>query len=308
MIANRKSDALIATTVNALKTDQYDACFVNILRLSYLIESIKDIHVKKIFISHNVETYLSKSVYQAYRNPIMKLIYYQDYLKTKYFEKKFLSQYDIITTICDVDKDLFSKMFSNKTIVFVPPIVEFYKDFDKNVCHSMDKKIMICGFFKWNPKIINLKKLLEAKNIHELEKRNIRLTIVGQADNALVNSINAKFKTIKMTGTVDSVAPYYEEAQVVIVPEKVGGGFKMKIAEAISFGKPFVAIKGSITDYSILPSIHYLEGKTFEDVILLSIDLLYNEDLQSRLVDESQDLFKKRYSKQNANEILMSLL
>lgn len=70
MISNRKTPQMIKKVTEILQEEKYDAIFVNMFRLSYLIEYIKEFPGTKIFISHNLETQLSHSTYIYQNNPI----------------------------------------------------------------------------------------------------------------------------------------------------------------------------------------------------------------------------------------------
>lgn len=132
--------------------------------------------------------------------------------------------------------------------------------------------------------------------------------IVGRANQADVDYVNKNFPGIHMTGPVESVVPYYEKSRIAIVPELVGGGFKLKIAEAVQYSKPIVAIKGSVTDRTMVPGTHYIEAETFEDLISKSIELMQNSKLQSELVYNARELFRNRYSIEYAANIINKII
>lgn len=306
MISNRKTPQMIKRVTEILQQERYDAIFVNMFRLSYLIEYIKDFPGTKIFISHNLETQLSHSTYIYQNNPIKKLAYYLDYLKTRYYEKKYVSKFDRITTICDVDKELFQKFISNKQIEVLPPVINI--DNCNIDTKKIENKFIICGAFHWGPKYVNLKLLLHAPNISKFKENRYELMIVGRANQSDVDYVNKNFPGIHMTGPVETVIPYYEKARIAIVPELVGGGFKLKIAEAVQYSKPIVAIKGSVTDRTMIPGIHYIEATTFEDLISKSIELMQDADLQSELVYNARKLFRNRYSIDYAASIINKII
>lgn len=306
MISNRKTSQMIKKVTEILQEEKYDAIFVNMFRLSYLIEYIKEFPGTKIFISHNLETQLSHSTYIYQNNPIKKLAYYLDYLKTQYYEKKYITQFDYITTICDVDKELFKKFIPNKPIEVLPPVINI--DNCNIDTKKVENKFIICGAFHWGPKYVNLKLLLNASNISKFKETKYELMIVGRANQADVDYVNKNFPGIHMTGPVESVVPYYEKSRIAIVPELVGGGFKLKIAEAVQYSKPIVAIKGSVTDRTMVPGTHYIEAETFEDLISKSIELMQNSKLQSELVYNARELFRNRYSIEYAANIINKII
>jgi len=132
--------------------------------------------------------------------------------------------------------------------------------------------------------------------------------IVGRANQRDVDYVNKNFPGVHMTGPVESVIPYYEKARIAIVPELVGGGFKLKIAEAVQYNKPIVAIKGSVTDRTMIPGIHYIEADSFEDLITKAIELMNNFTIQQKLAQNARQLFKNRYSIEYASSIINKVI
>lgn len=306
MISNRKTPQMIKAVVDILQKEKFDAIFVNMFRLGYLINYIKSFSGIKVFIAHNVETQLSHSTYIYQKNPIKKLAYYLDYIKTKYFERKYINQFDCITTICDVDKEIFTTMFPSKQIEVLPPVIDL--DNCKINTDHVENKFIICGAFHWEPKLINLKLLLSSINIGKYKENGYELMIVGRANKRDVDYVNKNYPGIHMTGPVESVLPYYEKARIAIVPELVGGGFKLKIAEAVQYSKPIVAIKGSVTDKSMIPGKHYIQADTFDDLIIKSLELMKNSRLQSDLVNNARQLFRNRYDIKYSAQVIDRIL
>jgi glycosyltransferase involved in cell wall biosynthesis len=69
---------------------------------------------------------------------------------------------------------------------------------------------------------------------------NAKLFLVGNAPSTAIRSLTVN-KQIEVTGFVNSLIPYYEVANVVICPLRIGGGIKVKILEALSAGKAIVS-------------------------------------------------------------------
>lgn len=294
MIANRKTNEMITTVQTLLRKTHYDAIIVNHPRLEYLIEYIRDFRGKKIFISHNVEHNVCQSTYKYAKNIGVKMAYYLDYLKTKYWEKRYLSQYDAVSAICDVDVANFKAYLSKEDVFLVTPLVEHH-EIAGDWQPTNAKKMIVCGSFMWTPKTLNLRKLLHTSTLKDLQEENIELMIVGRAPKTEVKEAN-EIPNVHATGEVESVAPYYKQACVSIVPELAGGGFKLKIAEAVKYDLPIVAIKGSVTDLQMKPGEHYVEVDTFEELITEGIRLVHNPEKRISLVRNANRLFKGRYN------------
>ena len=67
------------------------------------------------------------------------------------------------------------------------------------------------------------------------------LSIVGRAPTPAVKRL-ASEPGVVVTGTVDDVRPYLDEAAVYIVPLRIGGGTRLKIFEAMSMVPRTIAL------------------------------------------------------------------
>jgi polysaccharide biosynthesis protein PslH len=69
-------------------------------------------------------------------------------------------------------------------------------------------------------------------------QEGVQLTIVGSNPPPDVRRLASA--DILVTGRVPSVEPYLERASVVLAPVRTGGGMRMKVLQAMAFGKPVV--------------------------------------------------------------------
>lgn len=305
-IKSRKNLMVVDKATEILQNDKYDFVVVNHFKMSFMIEHLNNKQdYKTVYVSHNVETSLSKSLYKFTKNPFKKVLYYQEYLKTKIYERKYLKEFDIITGISDFDVLYFKNLYNQKKIYLLPPLVENkYIPLNKD---SENKKVILCGSFSWNPKRDNLMRLLNASNFKKLNERHIELLIVGNAPTSLVTRINRKYKGVKMTGYVPNTLSYYKESQIALVPELMGGGFKLKIAEAISFNRSIIALKESITDSEMKEGIHYFHANSFEEMIELTIELIQDDQKMNFLSRNAIGLCDKKYSKNAIQSCLLDI-
>ena len=303
-IAHRKTKVMQQCVKQILDVENFDAIVVNMFKMSWLISTIKNYSGKKIFVSHNVESQVAKSIYQHTGNFVKKIAYMLDYLKTKYWEPFFLSKYDSITAICDCDAELIGKMKNVNKPTVVRPIVNVSPFKELNL-HS--GKMIICGSFRWLPKIINIQHVLRANNISLLKSKNKQLMIIGNADVSVINEGN-NIDNVYVSGYVESVSSFYREAEVALIPEQSGGGFKLKIAEAVQYHIPIVAIRGSVTDKQMRSGIHFIEADNFDDLLTKGIELTEDRVKQEALVKNSLALFGKTYSISAVNIVLNDVL
>jgi glycosyltransferase involved in cell wall biosynthesis len=89
------------------------------------------------------------------------------------------------------------------------------------------------------------------------EEPAVRLTIVGRAPTPAVKKL-ADDARIEVTGRVDDVRPYIDDASVYVVPLRIGGGTRLKIFEAMAMGKAVVSTTVGAEGLPIVPGVHAL--------------------------------------------------
>jgi glycosyltransferase involved in cell wall biosynthesis len=67
------------------------------------------------------------------------------------------------------------------------------------------------------------------------------LQLVGAGPPASVRKVAGP--GVVVTGSVPDVAPFLEAATVVVAPLRIGGGIRLKVMDALVFGKPTVATR-----------------------------------------------------------------
>jgi glycosyltransferase involved in cell wall biosynthesis len=75
--------------------------------------------------------------------------------------------------------------------------------------------------------------------IRQVEPR-AHLYIVGREPPAEIRALHTGTDVV-VTGTVADISPYFNSCSLVIVPLRAGGGTRVKILEAFSYGKPVVS-------------------------------------------------------------------
>jgi polysaccharide biosynthesis protein PslH len=69
---------------------------------------------------------------------------------------------------------------------------------------------------------------------------NVKLFLVGNAPPPEICSLTSN-RQIEVSGRVASLIPFYKHADVVVCPLRIGGGVKVKVLEALGFGKAIVS-------------------------------------------------------------------
>jgi len=120
-------------------------------------------------------------------------------------------------------------------------------------------------------------------------------TIVGRRPTDVLKDKAGGMPGIMLTGTVDDVRPYIEEAQVYVVPLRVGGGSRLKILEALSMKKAVVSTSVGAEGLDVCAGENILTADTPAD-FAAAVSRLYRESaLRERLGTSGRRLVESRY-------------
>ena len=158
-----------------------------------------------------------------------------------------------------------------------------------------DKKHILFVGKKYYPNLVGFKWFVD--NALPSLTDNIQVDVVGRGLEELRNEYSDP--RINVIGGVESLNPYYENADIVIAPLFDGGGMKSKTVEALSFGKIFVGTEESLfgfweeMDTSIREKTCY-QCNTPEEWIQ-TVNNLANDDIH-KFNEDVFELFKAKFS------------
>lgn len=121
-----------------------------------------------------------------------------------------------------------------------------------------------------------------------------RFRVVGMSPNPdlveLIASTGAE-----MHANVPSVAPYYEQCDIVVAPIWQGGGTRIKILEAMAYGKPVVSTTVGAEGLGVQSGIHALIADSAADFAAATLRMLTDGPLRAVVVAEGRKLQQARF-------------
>jgi glycosyltransferase involved in cell wall biosynthesis len=99
----------------------------------------------------------------------------------------------------------------------------------------------------------------------------VTLTIVGRNPTARVRALAEGRPHVRVTGTVPDVRPFLEEAAVVVVPLRIGGGTRIKIYEAMGMERAVVSTTIGAEGLDVADGRHILladDAATFASAVI----------------------------------------
>jgi glycosyltransferase involved in cell wall biosynthesis len=87
----------------------------------------------------------------------------------------------------------------------------------------------------------NLRKFVELAD-PRFAQAGISFDVIGDVPSNLLDELKPKVQATRFLGFVDAVAPYFAASRIAVVPEQIGGGFKLKFLDYFFARVPVAAM------------------------------------------------------------------
>jgi glycosyltransferase involved in cell wall biosynthesis len=228
-----------------LTEDDWDFVVIDQYGLGWALPLIKS-RIKSdklpvlIHVAHDHEATLLESLYRNFSGSYAKrLVLWQNYLKAKQFERNIAANVDLVSAITEEDAKKFASDAPDAEIVVLKPGYSGTVSTRENITIDTPRRVVLVGSFHWIAKQENLRRFVEVVD-PIFAAREIELQIVGSIPGRFAAELSRNTSATCITGFVDSIEPYLEAARIAVVPEVIGGGFKLKFLDYI-FGRMPVA-------------------------------------------------------------------
>lgn len=200
---------------------------------------------KLIYISHNHEESLRSELAANQPYFLKRQILRLDAVKVANLEYALIESADLVTAITPEDRALYRAYWPEKRILVLTPGYRGRSVDTREITKALPRRAVIVGSFDWIAKKMNLKEFVSVADPIFAE-HGIELQVIGSGDESFFEQLRENVSATRFTGTVDSIGRYMDEARVAVVPERSGGGFKLKVLEYVFNRIPILALQGSI--------------------------------------------------------------
>lgn len=196
-------------------------------------ESNPALRTRVIHVSHNHEAALWKHMAVEGRGSLAKrLALRQNFYKVRHLERKLVRSVDLLTAITDEDVLTLTESVKGRSALTLTPGYAGRVCAERRIDASVPRRVVLIGSFKWAPKQENLVRFVETAE-PVLAQHDIGLDIVGEVPEELLAKLKPQCRATRFHGFVDDVAPILASARLAVVPELIGGGFKLKFLDYI---------------------------------------------------------------------------
>lgn len=193
-----------------------------------------------VHVSHNHEEALWRVMAkQADAGLPRRLALWQNYYKVRGLERRLLREVDLVSAITSEDEQALRAHRTDNHMLTLTPGYDGAIAPERVIDASVPRRAVIVGSFHWVVKQENLARFVEHADA-QFAAHGIELVVAGEVPQALQATLLANSRATRFEGFVGNLGPFLAQARIAIVPELIGGGFKLKFLDYI-FGRVPVA-------------------------------------------------------------------
>ncbi|MGD2156871.1 MAG: glycosyltransferase family 4 protein [Anaerolineales bacterium] len=225
--------------------------------------------------------------------------------RVKRYEGLVVRQFDHILAVTEVDRRALSTAAAlsfkdskpEQPAISVIPIAVDTTQLQPVTRQPGSANILTLGTLHYPPNVDGIRWFIQ--EVYPLIKRQLpeaTLTIIGKnPPKDFLERASQKPQSIHVTGYVPNLIPYLEQAAVMVVPVRAGGGMRVRILEAFAQGMPTVTTTVGLEGIDAQPGEEILVADTPSDFASAVVQILQDESLQTLLATKGRHLAEERY-------------
>lgn len=269
---------------------QFDAAVCDFLSASLTFPANR--WGQTVLFQHNVETVLWDRMVENESNWIKRLVYRFEAAKMGSYERSNIGKFQRVIAVSEQDRAFMGRFMPLDKISVVPTGVDLEQYRSNSGGQSARPLVMFTGTMDFEPNIDGVEYFCREIWPRVLKAvPDARFRIVGKNPVAAVRRLASE--TIEVTGTVPSVAEHLQEAWVLVVPLRMGGGTRLKIYEGMAMGRAVVSTSVGAEGLDVRNGKDILLSDGVETFAQAVITLLREPELRKRYERAAAELVSR---------------
>jgi polysaccharide biosynthesis protein PslH len=277
--ADRFAAGLEAVLNQELETFNPDVVHVNRWLLAGLGRAISGVgSVLSAFDAWHLNVDASLSLAKPFRRPLIRA----ESERIRHFETEEFAQFGRVVVVSEQDKAELMRLNPDLDISVIPNGVDA-RFFSGNAATRVSNQIVFVGTMSYPPNIAAASFLA-----HDLLPRvrvsqpGAHVVIVGREPHPEVRAL-AALDGVEVTGEVEDIRPWLQDARVFACPMLSGTGIKNKLLEAMAMECACVVTPLALQGLDITGGEHALIGETADELAMHITRVLSNDEIARRL-------------------------
>ena len=256
----------------------------------------RDLDCATVLFQHNVEAMIWKRHYEVQTNPAKKTYLYRQWRKMVHFEAATCPRFDCVVAVSREDREMMEREYMVKNVYDVPTGVDtdFFRPSGKR--ERKPHNLVFTGSMDWLPNEDAIRYFTEQimPRIRQ-SVAGVTLTVVGRDPYPGLLELSKRDPSVIVTGRVEDVRPYMEEAAVYIVPLRIGGGTRLKIYEAMAMEKPIVSTSIGAEGLPVIDGEEIVLADTPESFADAVVKLLNDQNLANEIGQKAATRVRREF-------------
>ena len=298
---SREFEQKIADT---LLRNRYDVILMEHLYLCPYIDLIRAYSDAKIILrAQNVEHRIWEKYIGGIKNPFSKLFLKIATNRLKKYECNVVDKLDGIIALTAEDAAFFKYKTSSIPVTEIP--VGFEKNNTVEPSHTSEKLPVLfhLGSMDWLPNVEAMDWFIGSVLPIIVKKYpDIKLHIAGKKMPEWYSKMNNK--NLIVDGRIASAKNYMRDKDILIVPLLSGGGIRVKIIEAMAYGKTVISTSVGVKGIHLQNNINVLLADTAEGFAQQIFRCIESEELRFTIAENGYKLANANYNSTSLSQKL----
>lgn len=292
-----KLDALFAQPWDAIVFDHYGSGWALQRYLASPLGRSAQ-RARTVYLAHNHEEKVLRDVAaHSDASLVRRLGFWQNYLKVRAMERYMVGKVDLVTAITAEDAASFTRQRDGLRSLVLTPGYNGTVSPERSISAATPRHVMMVGSFQWAAKQENLRQFLRIAD-PVFARNNIVFDVVGGMPDSLRAELTPSLKATRLHGFVEDPTPLFASARIALVPEAIGGGFKLKFLDYLFRRMPVATLVDAVAGLPAELRAEMIQSDTLAalaDAVVAQIDALEHLDgLQRRAFIAAGSLFQWR--------------
>lgn len=285
----------------------YDLIYIDFTKMDYAIKDIKKSGYNGTIIvrAHNVEADFFRVNFMSRKNVMTFL----KYIVAKPRERYMVRAADCIFAITEQDRERLTELYgiSRDKIELCPVGINIppqEKEFKTEISQKL--RCLITGTLSFGPNVDAIMWFID--KVYPNVKDIADITVAGYKPNGELNRKCGE-NGIRLVDTPETMRPLFEEAEMICAPIFDGGGMKVKIAEAMSYGLPIVTTKHGAIGYDLVDGENsFIADSPEKFTKAIRTYYAFEPDERKELLTREWKLYCEKYSVEAIRRLLVKQL
>jgi polysaccharide biosynthesis protein PslH len=269
-----------------------------------LFSSRSRLKTPSLLFQHNVESLIWKRLYENATGFLRRNYFHGQWKRMESFERESCNKVDSVAGVSEDDCQLMRSELGLTNVIGSVPTGVNLSYFCPSATRRRPHSLVFLGSMDWMPNMDAADYFVEKifPTIKERYADSI-FTILGRNPPQRIKDFAKPETGIFVTGTVADVRPHLAEAEILIVPLRIGGGTRIKIYEGMATGTPIVSSTIGAEGLPVTHRENIFLADSPEDFATAICEMFEQPALRQTIGENGRALVERHFSWESATKI-----